>query len=60
MVPNFYDRRDIQNMYNDAYSRYQLNPTAKNRETLDFWGSRLTPQKSRRRLFGNLFGRRQS
>ena len=58
MVPNFYDKRDIQNMYNDAYSRYQQNPTAKNRETLDFWSSRLTPQKSRRRLFGNLFRRR--
>lgn len=58
MVPNFYDKRDIQNMYNDAYSRYQQNPTAKNRETLDFWSSRLTPQNPRRRLFGNLFRRR--
>lgn len=60
MVPNFYDKRDIQNMYNDAYSRYQMSPTAKNRETLDFWSSRLTPQNPRRRLFGNLFRRRQS
>lgn len=60
MVPSFYDKRDIENMYNDAYARYSMSPTAKNKETLDFWSSRRFQQKPRIRLFGNLFGRRQS
>lgn len=59
MVPSFYDKRDIENMYNDAYARYSMNPTAQNKETLDFWSSRRFQQKPRRRLFGNLFGRRR-